>query len=244
MFESLMAELLVGIIAAVAGALIAAGIRIYRRWSQKHVEQVTTFVITKLRFKDAGHKPYYQRVNRSTPNAEPDDVYDESVAFGMQVANYKHLMTPIASSTSGHADTYELFPEARQPIDVHPHLKHNTKLYNIQADRPTFALASQSTRWNGTQTTENWWYGSMSRYPGARVTLVLDFSHIPNASNIVFNFTAFTKPPGSAAQQPVAVSKIADDIYSATVDDAAEGQLLQIDFKINQQAVTDTGVTA
>ena len=245
MLNRVLTDLTIGIgvsaILLIAGFLFSLGLQWYRERKRRRVDDVSLFTVTKLRSREEGHAPYNVRTHPTLKGAEPTQVWDESVSVSLKATNYQHTMRAGESTTSGTEYRLELFPNAGLPGDLNIHRVRDSGIFALQPKEETFALASVTTRWNGLQSPDEWWYGTTAQYEGENLTLVVDFSLIPNAKDIVQEVTAKTQWPDGTAKQwdP---TPIARTIYAASAEGCAKDQLLELRFTLDPSEMTDTGL--
>lgn len=234
MIEVMWQEIMTGWIWA---AIPIAAMYCYRVWQrnfQRQYGKFTLYRIVRLRVKNRGDKPYYTRHHHFLDAEE--DVYDEAWVINGVQSNYPTQFSALPLTSSGMVDAYMVLPEVLPSADNHPHLRSRKDEFRFSYPEPTTRMAVAGVLVNGLQNESDWWYGTTAQYDSQDLTLVVDFSSVPDASKVVKNVSAHverTKKGGQREKQPLPLGKFGDDIFSTVYEGADKNDTIKITFEID-----------
>ncbi|MEM9373435.1 MAG: hypothetical protein AAGA55_07310 [Planctomycetota bacterium] len=246
MLEKIASDFFVGIVAAALGAIFLKSIQIYRAIRTTRYQKTTCFVVTKFRSEDAGHQPFYVRENESLAQhgveADPVPVYNECYSYTVASTNKPTHMKPMRASTDGQAQIFRVFPITDSMWNDRNFTDRKTaSSFTIESEHPGTVLGHAMTRWNGIKGRHSD-YGTTAEYEHQLVTLIVDFTLIPNHAAIFQNVQCRFEPssPGGAAVTLPRMD-IAPGKYAWTHTSQQSGDVLRATFDIDPSAVTDCG---
>ncbi len=218
----------------------------FRAATQKWNRKITMFHVIKFRQESEGHLPYYQRQNLSALAAgaeiDPQDVFDESIGVTIATSNYKHRLCELKASSIGSADCYRVMPvDKGMWNDSNFIQREQFSGFTVGAGVDDEQLGFVMTRWNGLQSGD-WRYGTTAEYDGQEVTLLLDFSRIPNHEQIFEAVEARLKPvDGECERETLSRVNVGPGVYRWTKVCEHAGDLLLATFDVRPESIVDTG---
>lgn len=244
MFDKFLDELSTGWIWAAIPLLIVWLWRLYQQRFKKRYTKLAIFKVIHLRLKSLGHSPYYVRKHHSVEGVE-EPVYDETWMINGTVANQTTLLQPILVTSSGFVDAYQILPSVTISKDIHPLRGKSTKQVEFREDAPTRSIAVVAILINGQQSEDQWWYATTAQYNEQDITLIVDFSSLPNASNLIKDVMGLwiSKHPRETIS-PLAINRIGKDIFSVSQKNCRLEDVVKISFQLNMKEmknISDAG---
>lgn len=221
--------------------VIVLGIwRFYQQRFKKRYIKLVLFKVIRLRLKNLGQPPYYFRKHHSLEDIE-EPVYDETWVINGTIANQPTILEPITVTSSGSVDAYQILPSISISKDIHPHRKDDPKEFQFKEETPSRSIAVIGVLTNGIQDEKEWWYGSTAQYNEQDITLIVDFSSLPNAENLIKQVTGTwvsQNHPGSKgkiSEIPVAINPIGKDIFSVLQKNCHLNDVVKIKFQLDDR---------
>lgn len=234
MIEKFIEELATGWVWAILPLL---GVWVYRQWHRKFRKRFAKFTlyrVLRLRFKERGGKPYYIRHHHTVEGETP--VFDETWILNGVQCNYRTRFKPIPISSTGVVDAYQILPTVNRSTDRHPHRRGDLKIFEFSNREPSNRLAATGVLINGLQGESERWFATTAQYDHQSLTLVVDFSSLPGAGSLLSNVSGILEKavvgPDGERKVPIAVQRIGDDIFSIVHNDAREGDVVKLEFHL------------
>jgi hypothetical protein len=206
------------------------------RFSQEYIK-FTYYRVVRLRFKDRGDLPYYERVHH-TLKGRTTEVFDEAWCINATMVKFPEVLEPIQLTCSGMVDAVQIVPVLNRSTDNHPHSRDDSKQFICHHDLPSNRFAAVATLINGLQTPSEWWYGATAQYNGQSLSLIVDFSSLPLERSPIRGIRSVLERDNAVVmkenvQKDWFEERIKDDMIFVRFTNARKGDLIRILFDID-----------
>lgn len=243
MIQDLFHNLLTGWIGAILAWLALKTWNFYKIRFEQRYTKFTYFRVIRLRIRDQGHRPYYQRSH--TSEGTSTDVYDEVWCMNSLHASKADQLQEIRLTSSGLVDAQQILPLVQQNRENHPHLRDQLNSFTCGYEGETTHLAAAGTLINGLQNRRDWWFGTTAQYDNQTLLLVVDFSSLPVFETPIKGVsTSIERDRKELSKSKVHAQwfedRRNDRVFYVKFDSAKKGDAIKIHFDVNVAALDNT----